>query len=387
VPVNLPYEGKSTKYQWLDALRDGDHGMTPTEGYLLSELVRSSSERWQDDAYQRTALANHDLAHRGVFAAWPSTDTLAHRIGVKRRQLQKLSDRLQARGYLTVLTNAGGTGKWEQGRRPNLWVIDARTVPVIPRGALQDTPQCTVVREGVHSSTQRGALQDTQIVSEESVNTNSLNVAVNGQREMASVKADELPEQMTLALLEAVRDTCPHHEQAEQLSAARALDKMGAKPDEVRQFTQWWINTGRTFAVTPNVIKKHWTAFAAAHSTDRHQPTASSGSIWANPEAQARGKAAALAGFEEAMEAARKYGRNQRDLWTPSDAAVHHAAREVKWMRLCECTDYQRKALREEFVERYLAFTSGISFADDEAGLGGHAYVRAETTRQGIPTP
>jgi len=276
VPVNLPYEGKSTKYQWLDALRDGDHGMTPAEGYLLSELVRMSSERWREIDYQRKVLANHDLAHRGVFAAWPSTDTLAQRLGVKRRYLQELSKRLQARGYLTVMKNAGGTGERARADRPNLWVIDARTVPVVPRGALQDTPQCTVVRDGVHSSAQRGALQDTQIVSEESMNTNSLNVAVNGQREMASVKADELPEQMTLELTSAIRSICPQDDLRTAQSNARSLASLGATPDLVRQFPSWWANSGKTYTYGSAAIVKWWTAFAAAHSTDAGQPTASS---------------------------------------------------------------------------------------------------------------
>jgi hypothetical protein len=273
VPFNLPYNGKNTRYEWFDQLREGNHGMKPGEVALLHEIVRMSSENWQEYAYQSTALRNHDLAHRGVFTAWPSIDTLAHRIGVQRRQLQTLSKRLQDRGYLTVLPNAGGTDKWTSGTRPNLWAIDARTVPAVQRGALQYRQGCTPVPTGVHSSTDRGALQCTQIVIEESVNTNSLNVAEYGQREIKSVKPIKQPEQMSL--LEAVRDACPHGQHADQMDTARALAKMGATPDEVRQFTAWWIGSGHTYKVTPATIERNWTAFAAAHSTDSHKPTAS----------------------------------------------------------------------------------------------------------------
>ena len=125
----------------------------------------------------------------------------------------------------------------------------------------------------MHSSTDRGALECTQIVIEESVNTNSLNVAEYGQREIESVKPIKQPEQM--ALLEAVRDACPHGQHADQMNTARALAEMGATPDEVRQFTAWWIRSGHTYQVTPATIKRNWTAFTDEYSTDSHKPTAS----------------------------------------------------------------------------------------------------------------
>ena len=108
------------------------------------------------------------------------------------------------------------------------------------------------------------------------MNTNSLNVAVNGQREMASVKADELPEQMTLELTSAIRSICPQDDLRTAQSNARSLASLGATPDLVRQFPSWWANSGKTYTYGSAAIVKWWTAFAAAHSTDAGQPTASS---------------------------------------------------------------------------------------------------------------
>ena len=275
VPVNLGKYDEGRRWRWLEELRKADRSMSVAERFLLSELVRKSSDNWTNQPYQRRVLASHDLDHVGVFVSWPSTATLAEAFGCSEKHVRNLSKRLQDRGYLTVLINAGGTGERARTDRPNLYVVDARSLPTglvhrvepevregAPIGAPGWNHRCAGVELEVH-----------QIVSEESVNTNSLNVAENGQREVASVKPIKQPEQMSL--LDAVRDACPHGQHADQMDTARALAKVGATPDEVRQFTAWWIGSGHTYQVTPATIKRNWTAFAAAHSTDSHKPTAS----------------------------------------------------------------------------------------------------------------
>jgi hypothetical protein len=265
------------RWRWLDALRKANHGMSLGEGYLLMELVRRAGDGWTNQPYQRRVLANHDLDHVGVFVSWPSTATLAEEFGCSEKHVRNLSKRLQDRGYLTVLTNAGGTGERARTDRPNLYVVDARSLPTglvhrvepevregAPMGAPGWNQRCAGVEPEVH-----------QIVSEDSVNTNSLNVAENGQREMASVKADEMPEQMTLELTTAIRAICPQDDLRTAQSNARSLASLGATPDLVRQFPSWWASTGKTYTYGSAAIVKWWTAFASAHLTDSHKPTAS----------------------------------------------------------------------------------------------------------------
>jgi hypothetical protein len=277
VPVNLGKYDNNRRWNWFDALRNAEHGMSMAEGYLLSELVRRAGDGWTNQPYQRRVLASHDLDHVGVFVSWPSTATLAKVLGCSDKYVRTLSKRLQDRGYLTVLINAGGTGERARTDRPNLYVVDARSLPTglvhrvepevrggAPIGAPGWNQRCAGVEPEVH-----------QIVSEESVNTNSLNVAEYGQREMASVKADEMPEQMTLELTTAIRAICPQDDLRTAQSNARNLASLGATPDLVRQFPSWWANTGKTYTYGSAAIVKWWTAFAAAHSTDSHKPTAS----------------------------------------------------------------------------------------------------------------
>ena len=165
VPVNLGKYDRGRRWRWLDALRNADHGMSMAEGYLLQELVRRASEEWTNQPYQRKVLASHDLDHTGVFVAWPSAATLAGLFGCTTKYVRELSKQLQARGYLTVMTNAGGTSERARTDRPNLYVIDARSLPAglvhrveaeVREGAPIGASGCTYRCVGVEPEVRRG---------------------------------------------------------------------------------------------------------------------------------------------------------------------------------------------------------------------------------------
>lgn len=316
-------------YDWLEVTLIQADDLKMAERYCLEYLTRSSSCVWQEPkgAYQRTVLEAHGLAKPGVFVAFPYYADLARRWHVTERYVRELTEGLEEKGYIRRFKNAGGLGAMQRSSRPTLFVIDTTNGTPVPNAAPAMEPQFRETEPQFQQTEPEFRETEPEFPHISSVPSVSSSLSAT-KKERESIQPElEL-------IFTAVLSECDDKNQKYAEKAAKELSALGVQPEQLAGFNAWWHGTGRTFAVSPNVIVNHYETFVAFKESGETGST-----VGLTPTATTE------AGWQRVLNAAR-HDRYRVELTFKEELA----AQEIGWHTLKQANDWQIKDLKKAWL-------------------------------------
>jgi len=353
-----PRYPKEHKWQWLDRTLAENPNLSPYACHYLQVAVRWARPvqdlTGNEYAYAQTVLREHDLLHSGVFVDWHTHEQYAEAMHYGEANVRKriLPELLAAGiGFLSE-TNAGGTGGTKKNprarrSRPNLWILDMRAQQAersaaAPAVAQVEPQSAELEPQSAELEPQSASLEPQSHL----IHIHSDKYSLNTKPGREDFVQGEL-ELIFAAVLEECDDKNPTYAQ----KAAQQLSAQGVQPEQLAGFNAWWHGTGRTFAVSPNVIVNHCRAFFAAKAAGTGSTVSLAGST-------------AEAAWQKILAVLQNKARRE--------SLTYHeelAATRVHWQTMREASEFQLRGLRSRFLDEYRAI-AGQSFEHDRPEPG-----------------